>query len=162
MSWLGRDATVRDTKGMRDLARLLARPGTDVAAVELAGSLIESGDVGELVDGTARDAYRARLAALDEELVVADRAGDAQRSRQATEERDALVAHLSAAYGIGGRPRRTGDPAERARSAVGWRIRDALRRIEAVHPELARHLRVSVRTGAFCRYAPDRTVDWRL
>ncbi|MGD9526861.1 ATP-binding protein [Pseudonocardia sp.] len=162
VSWRGRDATVRDTKGMRDLARLLARPGTDVAAVELAEALVDGGDTGELVDATARDAYRARLAVLDDELAAADRAGDAPRSERASAERAVLLAQLSAAYGIGGRPRRTGDPAERARSAVGWRIRDALRRIEAVHPELARHLRVSVHTGAFCRYSPETAVRWHV
>ncbi|MGE3287517.1 MAG: AAA family ATPase [Pseudonocardia sp.] len=162
VSWRGREATVRDTKGMRDLAQLLARPGADVAAVELAGALVDGGDTGVLVDATARDAYRARLAVLDDELAAADLAGDARRSRRASAERDALLAQLSAAYGIGGRPRRTGDPAERARSAVGWRIRDALRRIEAVLPELARHLRASVHTGAFCRYSPETPVRWRL
>jgi hypothetical protein len=162
LAWNGLAATVRDGKGMRDLARLLARPGTFIAAVELAGTPVEGGDTGELVDRRARDAYRARLAVLDGELAAADMAGDARRSARATQERDALVAELSAAYGIGGRVRRTGDPAERARSAVGWRIRDALRRIDAVHPELARHLRNSVHTGAFCRYAPETPVRWEM
>ncbi|MDQ4119062.1 MAG: hypothetical protein M3235_19185, partial [Actinomycetota bacterium] len=162
LTWNGVAATVRDGKGMRDLARLLATPDTDIAAVDLAGTPVAGGDTGELVDRQARDAYRARLAVLDGELAAADNAGDARRSARAAEERDALVAQLSAAYGIGGRARRTGDPAERARSAVGWRIRDALRRIEAAHPELARHLRHSVRTGAFCRYAPETPVRWEM
>jgi hypothetical protein len=35
-------------------------------------------------------------------------------------------------------------------------------RIERVHPELGRHLRLSVRTGTFCRYEPDRAVRWTL
>jgi hypothetical protein len=99
---------------------------------------------------------------LDDELAAADAAGDAVRSRYASDERDALLAQLSAAYGRGGRPRRSGDVAEKARSAVGWRIRDALRRIETVHPELARHLRHSVRTGHFCSYSPEHPVHWRL
>jgi hypothetical protein len=43
---------------------------------------------------------------------------------------------------------------------VTWRIRDALARIEAVHPELGQHLRRSVRTGTFCVYAPNDPVDW--
>jgi hypothetical protein len=162
LTWRGRSATVRDTKGIQDLARLLARPGTDVAAVELAGAVVAAGDTGELVDATARAAYRARLARLEEELAAADISGDPARSERAAGERDALLAQLSAAYGLGGRPRRAGDPAERARSAVGWRIRDALRRVEAVHPELGRHLRHAVRTGSFCRYDPEQPVCWRL
>lgn len=83
------------------------------------------------------------------------------RSARADEERVALLAQLGQAYGIGGRARRAGSPAERARTTVTWRIRDALRRIEGVHPELARHLRNSVRTGSACSYEPETPVSWR-
>jgi hypothetical protein len=55
-----------------------------------------------------------------------------------------------------------GDPAERARSTVTARIRDALRRIERAHPELAHHLRRSVHTGVYCSYRPEDPVDWTL
>jgi hypothetical protein len=50
---------------------------------------------------------------------------------------------------------------ERARKAVTMRIATAVRAIESVHPELARHLRNSVSTGRFCGYRPDRPVTWR-
>jgi len=30
-----------------------------------------------------------------------------------------------------------------------------------VHPELARHLRNSVRTGSACSYEPETPVSWR-
>ena len=70
---------------------------------------------------------------------------------------------LKAAYGLGGRARRAGDHAERARSAVTWRIRSAIARIDAVHPALGRHLKKSgSRTGTFCAYTPEQRVDWRL
>ena len=55
-----------------------------------------------------------------------------------------------------------GSPAERARTAVTARIRDAVRRIEQVHPELGRHLRKSVRTGTFCAYDPEEPHAWQL
>lgn len=67
-------------------------------------------------------------------------------------ERDALIAELSRAFGLGGRARRLGDEQERARKAVTARVRDAVGRIEAVHPSLGAHLRASVRTGAWCSY----------
>ena len=35
------------------------------------------------------------------------------------------------------------------------RIRDAIERIRAVHPELAVHLDRTVRTGVACRYQPE-------
>jgi len=40
-------------------------------------------------------------------------------------------------------------------------MRDAMRRIEATHPELGRHLGRSVRTGTFCVYAPEVSVSWQ-
>ena len=174
LAYAGREVTLRDSKGLRDLARLLEDPGRPVPAVALLAAggrsagpaaatddgLHEPGDLGELVDEQARQAYRRRLAELDEEIDDADRAGDPERSAQATAEKDALVAQLAAAYGLGGRPRRTGDPAERARQTVTARIRDALSRIESAHPELGQHLRRSVRTGRICAYEPDTPVHW--
>jgi hypothetical protein len=87
---------------------------------------------------------------------------DVVRAERAAAERDALVAELAAVTGLGGGPRRAGSDAERRRKAVGNRIRQALARIEDVHPPLGRHLRVSVRTGTFCRYDPDHEVRWHV
>jgi hypothetical protein len=41
-------------------------------------------------------------------------------------------------------------------------VRDTVRRIGALDPDLGRHLSHSVRTGAFCSYAPEQPVDWDL
>lgn len=53
---------------------------------------------------------------------------------------------------------------ERARSAVGKRIREAVRRIHAHHPALGYHLAAGIRTGAHCIYRPDpvRTSLWTM
>jgi hypothetical protein len=56
--------------------------------------------------------------------------------------------------GLGGRSRRSGSDAERARVNVQRRLRDALRRIAELNPEIGRHLEDSVRTGTFCQYSP--------
>jgi tetratricopeptide (TPR) repeat protein len=162
LGYAGRVVLLKDVKGLRDLATLVAHPGREVAASELAsapGAVVQAG-LGDVVDRRARDAYKARLLELDDELQEADAAGDAERSARAHEERAAILAQLAGAYGLGGRPRRVGADTERARQAVTWRIRDALARIEAVHPELGQHLRRSVRTGTFCVYAPNESVDW--
>lgn len=45
--------------------------------------------------------------------------------------------------------------AERARSAVSKRIRNAVRRIQAHHPTLGYHLAAGIKTGAQCVYVPD-------
>ncbi|MFD5813396.1 hypothetical protein [Streptomyces sp. NPDC127038] len=173
--YAGREARLPDSKGLHDIAVLLGRPGTPVPAVDLAapgaaaggaatsaGDLHAPGDLGEVVDATARAAYRRRLRELEGEAEEADARGDAARSRRIAEEKDALVRQLSAAYGIGGRVRRAGSPAERARTAVTARVRAAVRRVAAVHPELGRHLGTAVRTGTLCVYEPENPPAWRL
>ena len=170
LGYAGRVVRLRHAKGLNDLAQLLAQPGREVPALDLAvpigmvaGDISEPGlhtpgDLGEVLDGQARAAYKRRLAELEDELADADQVW-AERVRA---ERDALVDQLAGAYGLAGRPRRAGDPAERARTAVTARLRAALNRIEAAHPELGRHLRRSVRTGTLCVYAPDEATPWQL
>ncbi|WP_371483143.1 hypothetical protein [Kitasatospora sp. NBC_00315] len=115
-----------------------------------------------MIDATARDAYRRRLRELERAAGEADGAGDAERSARIAVERDALVGQLSAAYGLGGRVRRTGSAAERARTTVTARIRAAIDRIAHEHPPLGRHLANAVRTGTLCVYEPESPVVWRL
>ena len=161
LTYAGRAAQLRDTKGLRDLAVLLVRPGRDVAVHELTGGGHENAD-DELADRTAIEAYRRRLLDLEDERAEAEAMHDVVRAERAATERDALVAELAAVTGLGGGPRRADSDAERRRKAVGNRIRQALARIEDVHPPLGRHLRVSVRTGTFCRYEPDHEVRWHV
>jgi hypothetical protein len=88
--------------------------------------------------------------------------GDRGRAEKAGLELDLLVEQLAAARGLGGRARRAGGTAERARTAVTWRIRTALRRIDEANPQLGRHLKAAVRTGLWCSYAPEQPVGWQL
>jgi hypothetical protein len=180
LRYVGREVRLRDSKGLRDLQVLLARPGVAVAALDLASAadsqpaaagpavpaagpgLHPSSDTGEIIDAQARAAYRQRLRELEEAAAEADAAADIERSARIAAERDALVEALTSAYGLGGRVRRSGSAAERARTAVTARIRDAIRRIGDAHPGLGRHLGHSVRTGTFCVYEPDRPVRWSL
>jgi hypothetical protein len=164
-TWLvefgGASRRVKDSKGMRDIARLVARPGVAVAAVDLVGELVVEHDLGPVLDDTARTAYRRRIAVIDEALDAADTTGDAHRSATLTAER-ARLAGAVRRRGLGGRARPTGSSAERARTTVTTRVKDALRRLDSAHPEAARHLRRSLRTGAFCRYDPDPVATWEV
>ncbi|HET7899598.1 MAG TPA: AAA family ATPase [Candidatus Nanopelagicales bacterium] len=167
VGFLGSTGLVRDSKGMRDLAVLLASPRRPVSAWALvtggvAGEEPWSGDLGETLDATARAAYRRRLAELDDELSRADLLGDEVAGARAYDERARIVAELRRATGRHGRARRSGDGAERARSTVTARIRDAIRRIAAVDPALGEHLDRSVRTGRECVYDPEIPVIWQL
>lgn len=156
---------LRRTRGLDYLARLLARPGEDVAALALAaegGAVPAEGPGGARLDRAAVAAYRARLSELESEVDEAAAHGDAARQEQAALELDALRRELAASVGLGGRPRVGPSVAERARQSVTKAIRGAVRRIAAEHAELGRHLDAAVRTGALCRYAPEREVAWRI
>ena len=165
----GRTVPLRDAKGLRDLAVLLAAPGREVAATELvagvrggAATAIAALGADPVLDDRALAAYRARLADLHEEQAQADAHHDIERSARLAAERDALIDELDLATGLGRTAPRLGDATERARTTVTARIRDAIGRIERVHPELGRHLRASIVTGARCSYRPAETVRWSI
>ena len=117
-----------------------------------------------MVDAQALTAYRRRLTEIDAELDEADARGDAAAGVRLTAERDALVAEVSAATGLGGRARMSGSTGERARVAVRKAIATALDAIHSSDPVVARHLSARVRTGQWCSYEPDpdSPVEWRL
>jgi tetratricopeptide (TPR) repeat protein len=131
----GRTVRVRDLKGIRYLARLLAEPGRelhvlDLVAAETGGpSATALGDAGEILDGRAKDAYRRRLAEIEEDIEQARTLGDSEREAQADAERDFLVRELARAVGLGGRDRRASSASERARAAVTRAVRQAIARI---------------------------------
>jgi hypothetical protein len=167
---------VRDAKGLAHLAQLLARPGEELHALDLvaqaegavgaravaggvAGELdVRHGgqaDVGPVLDAEAKRSYRDRLEELQSEIEEAEAFNDPERAARAREELAWLADQLSGAVGLGGRDRRTGSDAERARVNVTRAIRAALRRVEERDAELGRILQATVRTGTFCSYEPD-------
>ncbi len=155
----GAEARVKATKGVAILARLLDKPGQDVHVLDLVHpdggrAKVDPSDAGEVLDAEAREAYRARAADLQEQLAEAEDFHDLGRVARLQEELQALTDELMRGVGLGGRSRRTGSAAERARVNVRKRIRDAVSRIDAVHPALGRHLSRSVKTGLLCRYDP--------
>jgi tetratricopeptide (TPR) repeat protein len=169
LEFAGRRVRVPDAKGLRDLHTLLAGPGRDIPAVVLLDpgggpELLASRRVGTdpVLDQRAKAEYRARLSQLDERIETALDRGDDRSAAGLDRERAALVDELRRATGLGGRSRRLGDEAERARKTVTARIRDTLRRLDGAHPELAAHLRARVTTGSSCRYEPVDEVTWRL
>jgi predicted ATPase len=156
----GLTAHLPATRGMDDLALLLTQPGIDVHCLQLAGAGAIESDTGELIDARARRQYESRIRDLQADIDEADADHDLARAERARAELDALVDHLTSALGWAGRSRRQGGTSERARSAVTHRLRNAIRRIAAVHPALGRHLAAAVSTGTYCRYQPERPVTW--
>jgi tetratricopeptide (TPR) repeat protein len=171
----GHTVRVRDLKGMRYLARLLADPGREYHVLDLVaaetgrGAQVDSGqaaglprsafgDAGEVLDARAKDAYRRRLAEIDEDIERAHAIGDAERAAQADLERGFLVRELARAFGLSGRGRRAASASERARAGVTRAVRQAIARITEHHPQLGAHLDRTIRTGTYCAYFPDPRV----
>lgn len=178
----GLTARVRDLKGLRYLARLLAEPGREYHALDLVaveqGTLpvgqTAGGELGDLnseagaglplIDEQAREAYRRRLAEVDDDIEEATRMNDVGRLDLAQRDREYLIAELSAAVGLGGRHRAVGSNAERARTSVTRSLRYALERLGQHHPGLATHLQQAVHTGTYCSYTPDplTPIRWQV
>jgi tetratricopeptide (TPR) repeat protein len=152
----GERARLRDGRGLHYLRALLAAPGRDIAALDLAagGAGLAAAGTGPVLDAAARDAYRRRLGALAAELDAADRAGDGAAAARLEAERQALADELSRAAGLAGRSRLASLEAERARVNVTRTLRAVIERIAPAAPSAAAHLRSSIRTGAACRYEP--------
>jgi tetratricopeptide (TPR) repeat protein len=163
----GRALRLRDSVGLRHLARLVAEPGREFHVLDLStpdrrGA--QSGNAGEVLDVQAKAAYRARLHELATEIDEADSRGDPERAASARREVDLLTEQLAHAVGLGGRDRLALSDAERARVTVTKAIRAGVRRIGSLDADLSAHLEVSVRTGTFCVYRPDpgSTITWTI
>jgi hypothetical protein len=153
--------TVSDSKGWRDLALLLSRPGRDVHALELAGSALRDGSSIEMADKTALAKYRQRIADIEDDIGEAERNHDSERIAHAEREREALIRELRTITALGGKARLSGAQAgERARKAVAARIRDAIRQLDTTMPTLAAHLDQAIVTGISCRYRADLAARW--
>ena len=135
---------VRDLKGMRYLAQLLAHPGREFHVLDLVaaetGQQMALGDAGEILDERAKTAYRRRLAEIEDDIEQARALGDDQ------------------AGGAGRRRARLPGPRARARGRPGWsrsagrirlrarsircdpRVRQGIARIGEHHPQLGEHL----------------------
>ncbi|MGH3161233.1 MAG: hypothetical protein ACRDOC_05065, partial [Streptosporangiaceae bacterium] len=158
----GRQVRLPDSKGLADIAALIRAGGADVHVLTLVGHHLARMGADPVLDRQAKAAYKARLPGLAADIEDAEAAGSDGRAEALRSEREALIHELAAASGLGHRDRRLGDEAERARKTVSARVRDALAKIGRVHPELAGHLRGSLRMGTRCSYSPAEPTRWTV
>lgn len=148
---------IKDSRGVQLLARLIERPGEDIHVLALAsdeGTSVPDSSAGTVLDDRARTSYRVRLSELDDALGAAEAAGDARSAARLEREKDALVAELARATGLGGRARQAGSVTERARINIQRRLKDAVARITDADADLGRYLERALRTGTFCSFRP--------
>lgn len=171
IKYSGEPFLLRDSKGLHHLARLLARPGYEFHALDLAGPgaerissaavavdpdlTVAGDDAGPMLDPQAKASYKARLDELREELEEAEAWADEGRITKARGEIEFLASELAAAVGLGGRDRKAASTAEKARVNVTRSIRSAIDRIAEQNAALGDHLAATVKTGTFCTYLTD-------
>jgi predicted ATPase/type II secretory pathway predicted ATPase ExeA len=178
VSFAGMTCRLKDARGLHYIAHLLQYPHQEVHVITLISVSAdpneepadthlfqdpslpidhteEFSDAGEILDPQARAAYKQRLSELREELAEAQNFHDLGRSEQLAAELDFLTHELTSAVGLGGRARRVGSPAERARVNITRAIKLALHKITEHHPALGQHLATTIKTGAYCSYTPD-------
>ncbi|MGC2493764.1 ATP-binding protein [Candidatus Binatus sp.] len=180
--------SLKDVKGLGYIQRLLQHPGEEFHSLDLLSSPggssaaeLESadktsllgdatvsvgglGDSGEMLDAKAKQDYHRRLVDLREELDDLRERGDETRAAQIESEIDFLHREIARAVGLGGRDRRAGSAAERARLNVTRAIKSALQKISEHNGQLGELLDRSIRTGSFsCYLANPRTpITWRF
>ena len=140
-----------EVRGLQDIEQLLTRPGDELHCLALSGRTAGAGRGVEVLDEQARRAYRARLREIEAELAEAARANDPGRAEPLEEEKERLLDEMRKATGLGGRDRKIGDSSERARSAVTWRIRHAIKSSKSCIP---RSLGTSVSRSKPASFAP--------
>ncbi|MET9338936.1 hypothetical protein [Nonomuraea sp. NPDC003804] len=162
--------------GLLHLAVLIANPGQEIHSADLVAGVsglgqalrsddaqaLRSGGAQALLDRSAIEQYRARLARLGDVIDELSASGRQDRAEEARAEREWLMAELSSATGLAGRTRTFQDGAERARIAVGKAIRRALEQIAAKDHVIEAHLRESVHTGMRCVYRPGEVASRKL
>jgi hypothetical protein len=114
----------------------------------------------KIIDEKARKEYQKKILDLKNAMQDAEERSDFAHLEKLQEEYDQLITYLSQALGLKGKTREAGSTVEKARSAVTWRIRNAIARIEQFHPLLGAHLSNAIKTGILCSYQPDRELTW--
>ena len=178
--------SLKDIKGLSYIERLMQHPGQEFHALDLltmgpaavddastgrpealSGAPVSIGglgDAGEMLDAQAKQAYKLRLADLREQLEELKERGDQARAVEVESEIDFLAHEIARAVGLGGRDRRAGSAAERARLNVTRAIKAALQKISEFNVPLGELLNRSIKTGSFCIYVADPRVpvDWQF
>jgi hypothetical protein len=187
----GQATRLRNLKGLRYIAYLLATPAKEFHVLDLIAEVegiaaeganetyskispeqLEKeykltpsflGDAGDIIDSQTKKEIQKRLRGLHEDLAEAEKNNDLGLASKYKEEIEFLESYISQAYSKKkGRSRKAADPADKARKAVSRSITRSLRKIKIEHPSLWRHLYNSIKTGFFCSYNPETRIDWSL
>ncbi|RDY61686.1 tetratricopeptide repeat protein [Flagellimonas nanhaiensis] len=161
IEYAGESTGIKDCKGLHDIAKLLEQPEKQFHCTQLMGTVLDSKGT-DVVDDQAMNDYKKRIRSLQTDISEAEEMGHTSKVEDLREEYEALIDHLSQITGMSNKTRKIGSSLEKARSAVTWRIRNAIKKIGEVQPKLAKHLANSIKTGTFCSYVPESPHEWTI
>ncbi len=179
LTYTGEARSLKNSKGLQYLSVLLRHPGRKFLPVEIAmeagesmsappAHLSEEGvntstlrDFGTTIDHQTLASCRTRLYEIETEEREVKEDNDLARLEGLRVERDQVEDYLSAALGIGRRPRQGKTPAQKAHDRVTKALKRGLADIEAKHPSLAKHLQVR-HTDGMWGYCPEQLPEWDL
>ncbi len=157
----GQEVQLKEVKGYHDLVKLLATPHQGIHCTDLMKTtLIQRGEA--IFDEKAKKNYQNRIATLQAAIEEAELLQSTEQLERLRQEYDQVLDHLSQSVGIGGRARKVSGSIEKARTAVTWRIRSAIKKISQLHPALGKHLKNTIRTGLVCEYTPEKDMHWTV
>jgi hypothetical protein len=166
LSFAGKKCLHRDMIGMAYINYLIAQSPKSVSSLELRKTVYPDfrsellGSAGEILDEQALKQLHKRLDEIPDEKDEAGSHQDFGKLRALVEEEEALKEQLRKGLGLGGRKRRGSDDLERNRKAVGKAIKEAIKSISDVHPELGRHLKTLISSGDHCSYQQEPGMVW--
>jgi pimeloyl-ACP methyl ester carboxylesterase len=164
LSFAGKSVHLKNSRGLLDIAQLIANQSNEIHVTDLAGgnqSLLGQSEA-EVLDQTAVAQYKQRILDIESEKSTAAECEDEALYQQLETEQDAILVVLKQGLGLGKNKRQFAGDTEKARKAVSARIRTTLKQIAEVHPQLARHLQASLKTGVFCSYSTEQSIDWLI
>jgi hypothetical protein len=123
-------------------------------------SISSLGGTGPLMDERGKKEYQAQIKKLHEQIEDAGEFGDTEKVEKLKDEQEQIVNYLSAAFGLGGKPRTSNDPNEQNRKNVSKMINKQKNYLKKHFPKLAEHLAI-INTGIFCSYKPKPDINWK-
>jgi hypothetical protein len=157
--------TIKNSKGMSYIHRLLERPDEPIAAMQF---LVKnetvyagSGKEQEVADRKTIDDCKERLSEIDTEQAEAEKNNDLAAQERLKGEREKILNLLKTDTFRGKSAKFSGDK-ERARKAVAKAITTALDNIKGHNTSLYQHLNNSIQCGTHLTYVPDKEIDWEL
>ncbi|MBA7675483.1 hypothetical protein ES703_83718 [subsurface metagenome] len=172
--------TIKDSKGMSYIARLLEKPNEPIAALSLAnpksdtklmiqGKAVEndtvssdSGKPQEIIDKDTLQSCQKRIIDIKNELADAEKNNDLAAQERLEAEKEQILSELNAALNLRGESRSFTDNLDKARKAVTNAIKRALENIKKHSMPLYQHLNNSIQRGINFAYKPDRQTNWQL